>query len=409
MNKILSIAIACMVLFIFIRCTDKEEAPLPIPHLPTAEEIFIEKINKIKELIDSAGTLPTEETTPMKRELVSRKDNDVVYRYDEETEDYGYYTPVNFTFSQKAFEKVAELPPMKSVDVIWPGNLIQGKSVADGNLAAIPVADKRAGGEIVLNVVSGQEDMMYYRHVENMSGAGVTQAMNDMLAPYESGFPADVSYLQSSVSSIEEMSYYLDMHPEELNEKSNGAFKPVNWTTYTNKVMIKLRQVFFTISYDYRGIENVFSQNIEYNDLKAYITENNPPCYIASVSYGRYFILLYESEYSENKLYDVLRKAYSTENLEDFTPQEKKIIHKSKVYMVQVGGNPVAGLETITTDPDKIREFVIGGAVFSKDNVGAPISYKVCYLQNAVPLITYKNSMSSPRNSPISPRKRPIT
>lgn len=154
--------------------------------------------------------------------------------------------------------------------------------------------------------------------------------------------------------------------------------------------MVKLRQVFFTMSYDYQGVQNVFSSDIEYNDLIPYVSKDNPPCYISSVSYGRYFILLYESNYSEHKLSNALRKAYGSENQETITNEETKIIRSANVYLLQVGGNAESGLETITGDPEKIRKFVTEGATFSKENIGTPIDYKVCYLGNAVPLTAYK-------------------
>lgn len=384
MYKILATSICLLLLFSFTNCSEDVQSI-------SEQEVFIQKVKDIKELIDSIGTYPLKPTKGMQTELLSSESGPVIYRYDEEIGKSDYFIPTTIEQRRSAFETIADLPPMKSADVIWPGNLIQGESVMNGNLAAIPLADKRAGGNIVLNVVSGQENMRYYRTVTDMSGAGVVQAMNDILGPYNSGFPADVSYMQSAVSSEEEMAYHLDMRLEEFRAKSSGTFNSVNWTNSTNKIMVKLRQVFFTMSYDFQGVQNVFSTNIEYSDLTPYVSKDNPPCYISSVSYGRYFILLYESNYSEYKLSNVLRKAYGSENQEAITNEETKIMRNANVYLVQVGGNPESGLETITGDPEKIREFVGKGATFSKDNVGAPISYKVCYLSNAVPLTAYRS------------------
>lgn len=384
MHKSLSISISFILLLSLTGCAEDV-------YSLSEQEIFIQKMKNIKELIDSIGTYPLKQTHPMQTEFLSSKEGNVVYRYDEETGKSDYFIPITVEHRRSAFETIADLPPMKSIDMIWPGNLVQGQSVISGNLASIPLADKRATGTIVLNVVSGQADMQYYKTGTEMSGAGVVQAMNEILEPYTSGFPADVSYIQSSVSSEEEMAYHLDMRLEEFRTKSGGTFNSINWSNSSNKVMVKLRQVFFTMSYDYQGLQNVFSQDVENNDLRPYMSKDNPPCYISSVSYGRYFILLYESECSESKLSNALRKAYGTEDTEElFTDEDKKIIRKSKVYLVQVGGNAESGLETITGDPEKIRKFVVEGATFSKDNVGAPISYKVCYLSNAVPLTAYK-------------------
>jgi hypothetical protein len=67
--------------------------------------------------------------------------------------------------------------------VLWPGNLVQGSSLASGIPASVPVsAAKRQPGNISLAIVtSGSETTApMYRTVDRMSLSGVNEAMNNI-------------------------------------------------------------------------------------------------------------------------------------------------------------------------------------------------------------------------------------
>ncbi len=356
---------------------------------PGLEEIYRGELSVIEKELSAIGVFELKPTTPASTTPISEHFEPAVYRYDDNDGKYGWYIPRIMQNNYAGFEKVTAIPPSRT-DAIWPGNLIQGKSIFDGNLAPIPVSTKRRPGRIYLDVVSGQDSMTYYKDVKSFSGADVTQAMNEILAPYTSGFPADVSYIQQKVNSVEQMAYFLDMDKNEFLEKSGGIFNEVQWTTTKNRIMVKLEQAYFRMTYDFTGLHEVFNEYITWNDLQPYTSKDNPMCYISSVDYGRYFVLLYESESSVEKMSAALAKVYDKDNKEVLTPDDRTVFSRSNVRLFMVGGDAQSGLETITGDPEKIRAFVVNGAKFSKDNVGAPIRYSLKYLYNSLPAPTYK-------------------
>ena len=80
------------------------------------------------------------------------------------------YTDYSLT---KVPEKFVALNP--NADVLWPGSLVQGKSMAGGILDPIPV--KRAPGTITLTLASGGGGP-FFKKIDEPSLSSATQAQN---------------------------------------------------------------------------------------------------------------------------------------------------------------------------------------------------------------------------------------
>jgi thiol-activated cytolysin len=94
-------------------------------------------------------------------------------------------TPYSLT---KVPEKFVALNP--NADVLWPGSLVQGKSMAGGILDPIPV--KRAPGTITLTLSSGGGGP-FFKKMEEPSLSAATQAQNEILESYTGATPAKFS------------------------------------------------------------------------------------------------------------------------------------------------------------------------------------------------------------------------
>jgi hypothetical protein len=345
---------------------------------------------EIRDFLNSVSQLDTmEEFSVIYKSVLDHTENDV-YRYDENDRKWDYYTPQWIRTRISGLEAISNMSVSQSGDVIWPGNIIQGKSVAEGNLAPIPLGFSRKPGRIYLNVVSGQ-DMQYYRELYTFTGSEVIQAMNDIMAEHTHGLPADVKYIQKTVYNEEEMAYHLDMNNDEFKTMTGGAFSKISWEQKKTRVMVQLVQVYFQMVYEFNGMHEVFKDNIRVEDLRPYVSQGNPMCYIPSVSYGRYFILLYESNETYERLTQAINRTFNRETDDPLTNEDVSIMRNATVTLRQIGDDADAGIETISGDAEKIRNFVIKGATATKDNVGAPIFYSLRYLGNALPVRTYKD------------------
>jgi hypothetical protein len=356
------------------------------------EALRKERLAAMSDYLNSIGMLETVPVTEIREDTISQTQGDAVLLYPPNVNALEYYIPVTMEKQKYGTVMMGNNLSFQTEDVIWPGNIIQGISVKDNHLASVPLSSYRNPGRIYLDVVSGQEGMNYTHDIAEFTGSSVTQAMNDILAPYTSGFPAQITFSQEVVHSKEEMAFYLDMNTDDFDLQTKGTFESVNWTQSSKtRIMIKLEQIYFTMNYDYPGSDSLFNDNMKLDYLKPYVYENNPLCYISSVSYGRYFVLLYEAE-SENQLISqTLGKIFSDEPNQQFSNMEISSYHTASVRMIQIGGNATDGLELLLGSPNALHKFIVDGSVFSKDNAGAPIYYTLRYAHNNRAVETYKD------------------
>ncbi len=280
-----------------------------------------------------------------------------------------------------------EFDPLASV--LWPGNLVQGNSIASGVPNSIPVSE-RGPGNITLSIISGDSSGVtnkFYRTIDSLCYSNVNQAMNSILAGYHGGTPAKYSYSMEQVYSATQLNSDLDLGYSGPTNKVNAQFniKSSESKTY---FAVKLTQQFFTMVFDDpEGASGVFSGGITARILAPYVYAGNPLCYISSVTYGRIYILVYESSASSEDLTAALSYAYSggiahgsIKSKADFN----NVMSKTTVTVMQIGGDPEQGLTASTAlSFDAINAFLARGANFSSTNVGAPISYTIKYLKDA--------------------------
>ncbi|MGH7533481.1 MAG: thiol-activated cytolysin family protein [Gemmatimonadales bacterium] len=270
--------------------------------------------------------------------------------------------------------------------VLWPGNLVQGQSIASGVPQAVPIAD-RAPATVFLAVVSGDSSgasNKFFRTVNQPSGSSITQAMNEILAGYHGGTPAKYSFSMDQVYSSSQVNFDLGLGYSGPAASGSDTFA-FSMSNAVSRIAVRLTQQYFTMAMDDpQGAAGVFGPGVTAATLQPYVGPGNPLCYISSVTYGRVFILLYESTASSTDLQNALNFAYnggvasgSIHSQVDFD----RVMAETQVHLTQIGGDPASGLTL--SDPrnyDSITAFLSMGADFSPSNVGAPISYTIKYL-----------------------------
>lgn len=272
---------------------------------------------------------------------------------------------------------------------LWPGNLIQGQSIASGVPQAVPVSD-RAPATVFLAIVSGDSAgsaNKFYRTVGDPSGSSVTQAMNEILAGYQGGTPAKYNFSMEQAYSASQINFTLGFGYTGPAANASGSFG-FAMSSAKSRYVVRLTQQYFTMAFDDpQGAAGVFGPSVTAGTLAPYVGPGNPICYISSVTYGRVFYLIYESQASSLQLQQALSFAYNggvASGTVNDTASFNQVMSQTQVQVFQLGGDPGAGLTL--TDPrnfDSITSFLSKGADFSPTNVGAPISYTIKYLQDA--------------------------
>jgi hypothetical protein len=303
--------------------------------------------------------------------------------------------------------------------VLWPGNLVQGNSMASGVPNSVPITN-RAPGNITLAILSGDSSgtaNKFYRTVNQFQYSTVNQAMNSILSGYHGGTPAKYSYSMEQVYSASQLNFDLSLGYTGPSVNASGSFG-LTFSNSKTYFAVRLTQQFFTMVYDDpQGPSGVFGSGFTSSELAPYTGPGNPVCYISSVTYGRIYILIYESTASAQDLQGALNFAYnggvasgSVKTSADFS----KVMSQTTVQVTQIGGDPQSGLDAATAlSYDKINSFLTLGADFSSTNIGEPISYTVKYLKDASlvrmnSVMQYTVSQKTPISSSTTYTKSPI-
>jgi hypothetical protein len=331
--------------------------------------------NDIDDLVFGAGKIDTDKKADAEPvEIAKEPDAEV-------TDDGASFSCTQTKYSlTKVPEKFVALNP--NADVLWPGSLVQGKSMAGGILDPIPV--KRAPGTITLTLASGGGGP-FWKRMDRPSLSAAIEAQNQILAAYDGATPAKFSYSYSSVHSSEQLAVAVDANVEGTNWSAAAALS-VATSDAKSRFLIQFTQEYFTMAFDPpEGPSGVFAEGVTAKQLEPYVGKGNPPVYVSSVTYGRIFYMLFESQVSQLELEAAVKGSYSGAAVGaslTASAAYKKVINESTVKAYALGGSAEDAISAVagTDQFEKIAAFLTTGANFDKKSPGAPISYTIRYL-----------------------------
>ncbi|HVH40762.1 MAG TPA: thiol-activated cytolysin family protein [Labilithrix sp.] len=364
-----------------------EGAPQPEPGQPSVESSNAgnvvgrtdEETSRINSLIASAGHLTTDKQADLDPVQKGETKQETV-----QGEAGSYYCKTTDYSLTKVPEKFVALNP--NADVLWPGSIVQGKSMAGGILDPVPV--KRAPGTITLTIASGGSGV-YHQQMERPSLSAAMEAQNAILATYEGATPAKFSYAFQSIYSSEQLAVAVDANVKGTNWAAAASLS-VDKKDEKSRFLIQFTQEYFTMAFDPpQGAAGVFDPSVTSKDLEPYAQNGNPPVYVASVTYGRIFYILFESTASQLDLEAAVSGSYSGSVSVDASvaAKYKTMINESTVKAYGLGGSAEMAIDAVsgsTTDQfERIQKFLTTGANFDKKNPGVPISYTIRHLTDA--------------------------
>ncbi len=260
--------------------------------------------------------------------------------------------------------------------VIYPGNLIQGKTIDDATPESIPLL--RGSGVISYNVIDG--NLNASQPVETISLSAVRTAQNAIIAGATGAVPASFNLSVESVQSRRELALKLGVKFETFNAKLSGQFE-LNTSNKSNYVVVKLTQRFYTMDVDEpTSSEAFFDPSVTAEELSQYIQPDNPAAYISSVTYGRVFYMLFESTSSTSEMMSKLDLGYSTlgssaSGSVDYSAFNS--LQELKLQVIAYGGNAEETLEAVGnfTTNQSIGDFVANLGKSGDIETGLPLSY----------------------------------
>jgi thiol-activated cytolysin len=304
-------------------------------------------------------------------------------------------------------EKIVAFDP--NAGVLYPGSLIQGRSLPDGVL--YPISTERRPQTCTVSGIVGSGDSNYsatFVPSAASAAAAISKILSQRLAADQ---PARMTYTMTTYNSLEEGLLKLGASYSWLSGKIEGSFSTTDSHSLT-RLLVRFVQTYYTVSCDAPvSSVAVFDSKADFEALKVYMGPGNPPALINSVTYGRELWMLIESSHAESEIKSALDAALNfgvSSGKVDFNDGQKKTISESSVQVLVLGGSGKAAVNVVTGDASKIAAFINAGADYSGNAPGLPISYTAMYLNdNSIARISstsdyvIKTSVASPVPAPV--------
>ncbi|WP_375605028.1 thiol-activated cytolysin family protein [Flavobacterium davisii] len=293
--------------------------------------------------------------------------------------------------------------------LLWPGNLIQGGTVVSGNLASIPIDESgRNKIEVKVDAFSSNLSKPSSLVIENPTPGKVQSALEKIIdGYYTSGTKFSANYAVEIQRTYDSKQLQVALGVGYTGPAVGlSASLGINFKKNKTYYAVTLKQKFFNVSVSAKpGLQGDFGWiKMDYPkaEFDKYIGANNPAAYIASVTYGRLYTLVYESDENSFEMEQALNFAYKNPGAKITVDQKLKYastLQNTKVYAKQLGGNATGGLDAafgaFAGNFEKVREFVVNGAEVSKENPGYPIEYTAVNIESNLDVTINVNGVST--------------
>ena len=193
-----------------------------------------------------------------------------------------------------------------AADVIYPGSLLQGKTLS--NATPSPIVVKRAGGTVSYDLNNG--NLVSSFTVDEVTKSSISTAMNNIIASAGEVVPANFQLDIIQVESEQQLAVELGLDVKTFTTKVSADMSFSTERTF-NRTLVRLTQSYYTMSFDLpTSLTEVFDEEATPDQLSTFIQPDNPAVFISSVTYGRIFYMLVESTSSRQEMQAALNVAY---------------------------------------------------------------------------------------------------
>lgn len=261
-----------------------------------------------------------------------------------------------------------------NADVIYPGNLFQGKSLS--NATPAPIVVKRSGGTISYDLNNGNLSSAFT--VDEVKKSTIQNAMNNIISGAGDVLPANFELNIIRIQSREQLALEMGLKIETWTAKASANMSFSSEYEY-NRFLVKLRQVYYTMSFDLpTSKDELFHPDVTPEQLNQYVGPDNPATFISSVTYGRIFYMLVESTSSEQDMQAALNVSYSSFGNSaggEVEVESFKSLSNLKIKVIAYGGDAkgvfqIAGETSVEEVANRLAES-------TQIESGLPLSYVV--------------------------------
>lgn len=263
---------------------------------------------------------------------------------------------------------------------LWPGNVVRGDDAQLGQLTPIGLPREPMTFSVSLQNVNGSPA----RTMETPSLSEFREHRNDILKDVVGGAPANIAFSVDRVHDFDQIAVAVGGGVDWFGNGFSSMFDFSN-TIDSTKILVDFTQAYYTIDVDTPGLpSDLFTDDVTVEDLENFTGLENPPMYVQSITYGRKVLFSLESFYSEYEVRTAIDASFNAGLVSGgvmVDVHSREVLENSRMKAVVIGGSGAEAVKTITGF-DGLMEYILEGGEYSQLSPGAPIAYKLAYLDN---------------------------
>jgi hypothetical protein len=269
-------------------------------------------------------------------------------------------------------------------DVIYPGALVQGRSVMSGRIAPIPL--KRTAGTITVTTdLAGASRRSASREVGEVSLAAIQDARTELLRDLNPSDSATaIQYVSTQARTLEHGLLNLGVDYKSASFDANLKVG-LDAGLKTNTAIVNFQEIFYTVVFTPPATATpFFDPRVRLSDVKGYAEvsnaygEPNPPAYISQVDYGRSLTVIITGSESWTKLTAALTAKMKAGSVA-IDGSYEKTISESQVRVLSSGGQSAVTIKLLDDPLKQLPAYLAAGGAYTPNNPGHPLRYSVRY------------------------------
>jgi thiol-activated cytolysin len=266
---------------------------------------------------------------------------------------------------------------------LWPGAVVRGSDAEAGLLTPVGVDLAPVTFSASLENIAGSP----VGQMDAPSLSSFREERNRILASDVTGAtPAKLDFEMERIFEASQLSVALGAAaswPGMGDIAASFDFESVEEHT---KILVNFTQAYYTIDVDTPlRPADFFAEGTSVDHLAEYVGEGNPPMYVQSITYGRRVIFAVETSASMSAVEAALAATYNgvADAAVDVATEHKEVLESAKIRAFVYGGSG-ADATAVINGYEGLVAYIKRGGDYTKDSPGAPIAYKLAYLDNAV-------------------------
>ena len=271
---------------------------------------------------------------------------------------------------------------------LWPGSIVRGSDAEAGLLTPVGVPLAPVTFSVSLENLAGSP----VGEMEVPSLSSFREAQNAILSADVTGsVPAKLEYRIHEIYSASQLSVALGASVDWPGGNEIAASFDFASETKKTRVVVDFTQAYYTADVNTPSRpSDFFARGVTVDDLDDFVGEGNPPVYVQSITYGRRVIFTVETTAARDELEAALSAAYQGAvgvNV-DVAVAHKDLLEEAKIHAFVLGGS-ASDATAVIDGFDGLSAYIHRGGDYSKESPGAPIAYKLAYLDNAVTTMSF--------------------